>query len=115
MDFSNGLINRTLEKTRRFKSLFNLKEKKHLRITRGLTGDCSCDADCIGEIMGNVKLQIHGHSNPRNDLEPARYLDENLPEKTSDTLRHHNWFPSMMKSEERAQKFHNDDVFTIQI
>ena len=56
---------------------FNLKENKHLRITRGLTGDCSCDANCIGEIMGNVKLQIHGHSNPCNDLEAVRYSDEN--------------------------------------
>ena len=62
---------------RRIKSLFNLKENKHLRITRDLTGDCSCDANCIGEIMGNVKLQIHGHSNPRNDLEPTCYSEEN--------------------------------------
>lgn len=75
-DSANGLINRIFEQTRQIKSLFYLKEKKHLRITRGLTGDCSCDANCIGEIMENVKLQIHGHSNPRNDLDPARYLDE---------------------------------------
>ena len=76
-DFANGLINRTLTQTRQIKILFNVKANKHLRITRGLTGDCSCDANCIGEILGNVKLQIHGHSNPCNDLEPARYSDEN--------------------------------------
>ena len=33
-----------------------------------------------------------------------------MPEKTADILRGHLWFDRKMKSEERAQKFHSDDV-----
>ena len=30
--------------------------------------------------------------------------------KTADISRRHHWFPSEMRSEERGQKFHTDDV-----
>ena len=32
------------------------------------------------------------------------------PEKTAEISRRHGWFPCEMVSEERAQKFHTDDV-----
>ena len=32
------------------------------------------------------------------------------PEETADISRRHNWFPREMTSEERAEKFHDDDV-----
>ena len=61
----------------KIKSLFNLKDKNIHRSHVVYKGDCSCGNNYIGETVRNVEVQIHEHSNPCNDAEPARHLREN--------------------------------------
>ena len=60
-------------------------------------------------LLSLFKIYVRTHVKIMRHWKSALMLTRKRLE-TGDISRRHDWFPSEMTSEERAQKFHTDDV-----
>ena len=63
-----------LWKTRKIKSLFNLKDKNRHKSNVIYRAECSCGETYIGETKRNFEVRKAEHENKSHNSEPARHL-----------------------------------------
>ena len=67
--------------TKKFKSLFSLKDKNPYPACQIYKETCVCDETYIGETIWNVDIRWNEHDDIRKESESAKHLRENLNHK----------------------------------
>ena len=65
-------------KTRKIRSLFNIKDKNLYPACKIYYGECVCGENYIGETVRNTVIRWSEHSNPTHKSEPAEHINSNI-------------------------------------